>query len=218
MSYNWQDRWEKNAIGFHQEEGNSFLKKYWSALNLEPRANVFVPLCGKTPDLLWLAGQGYQVTGIELVEMACEAFFEENKLDYQVETVGTLKRYFNSQIQIFAGDFFELSKQALTLIDAVYDRAALIALPEELRKRYAKHLISLMPIKSQMLLIVYESDNPVQGPPYSVSQDEVKALFTSFNIMELEKTQADLPQHLYKKGYVSGQAFEVVCQLEKKSD
>lgn len=219
MEYNWLDLWERNQIDFHQKEGNSFLKKYWSALNLKPGADVFVPLCGKTPDLLWLAQQGYQVTGVELAEMACEAFFEENKLAYQVERLGSLKRYFNSQIQIFAGDFFALTKKELSHVDAVYDRAALIALPEELRKRYVRHLIRLMPAKSQILLIVYEANNTVQGPPYSVSQKEVQTLFAAqFNIIELERTKANFPQHLCKKGYVSGQTFNAVYHLQKESD
>ncbi len=215
MPYNWLEHWDKNDIGFHQSASNPFLKAFWPTLNLKPKARVLVPLCGKSLDLLWLADQGFQVIGIELSELACQAFFHENKLEVAVEAVGPFKRYYNEQIQIFCGDFFAMTPTLLSSIDAVYDRAALVALPEDLRWRYAQHLKTLLMPNSQILLITFDANNAVQGPPYVVSQLEVEKLFApQYHIHLLQRVvKLDLPQHLCQKGYSNSQTFETVYRL-----
>ncbi len=219
MTYNWRERWEKNEIGFHQSTGNPLLKEFWPTLKLRPKARVFVPLCGKSFDLLWLAEQGFQVVGVELSEIACQAFFQENHLRMSVEESASFKRYYNDQIQIFCGDFFALSPAMLSTIDAVYDRAALVALPDDLRRQYVQHLKTLLTKSSQILLITYDTPNQVQGPPYSVSQAEIEKRFApEFDIQLLQrKVKTDLPQHLYQKGYSDTETFEGVYRLVQVS-
>jgi thiopurine S-methyltransferase len=178
-------------------------------------SHVLVPLCGKTMDLLWLANQNYNVIGVELSSIACEAFFIENKLSFNKKIVGNFTCYYNDNIKLYCGDFFELSSYILPPISAVYDRAALIALPDEMRPRYVSHLTQLMALGSQIFLIVYDSADTIKGPPYPISFNEVKKLFKDqFQISELARLQkTDILNHLREKGYHS--AYEVVYSLKK---
>lgn len=136
----WLERWKKNEIGFHRSEINPYLVTYFRELNLRPGDHIFVPLCGKSLDMLWLLQQGYKVTGVELSTIACQNFFTENNLTYKLHKVDNFQQYFhNDQLQILCGDFFDLEPEKL-MVNAIYDRAALIALPPSLRERYAKKL------------------------------------------------------------------------------
>jgi thiopurine S-methyltransferase len=125
----WHNRWENNLTGFHLDEVNPYLKANWTSLNLKAGARVFVPLCGKSLDLIWLAAQGYEVVGIELSPRAVEAFFTENNLTAEHQKIGNLEYWQAEDISLFCGDFFALTTEILGQVDAVYDRASLIALP-----------------------------------------------------------------------------------------
>lgn len=203
MSYNWLDHWEKNDIAFHQLEGNPLLKEFWSGLQVPVGSTVLVPLCGKTVDMLWLMQQGYHVIGVELSEIACKDFFTENNLPFEIKKRDDFTRYFNDKIEIFCGDFFALTKELMPPIEAVYDRAAFIALSNDLRQRYAAHLINLMAPKSKMFLIVYNSSDTVEGPPFPISRAEIdKKYGKDFQIKEVISIERKtiLP-HLHEKGY-----------------
>lgn len=217
MTYNWRGHWERGEIAFHLNVVNPLLEKHWHQLNIANKTHVFVPLCGKTMDLLWFMKQGYYVVGVELSEIACEDFFIENNLSFKKEKKGEFTSYYNDQIEIYCGDFFALSSDILPPITAVYDRAALIALPEELRQVYTKHLAQLMIPETQMLLITYESANLVQGPPYPVPFQEVKCLYGSqFQISELDRFQiVEISKHLLAKKYK--ELYEVVYRLKKRN-
>jgi thiopurine S-methyltransferase len=212
--YNWQEKWEKSEIPFHLSIVNPLLEKYWPRLEIASTSNVFVPLCGKTTDLLWLANHGHHVIGVELSEIACETFFIGNKLSFDKKTNGNFTCYYNNQIELYCGDFFELSSDMFSPITAVYDRAAVIALPDELRDRYVNHLMEMMAPSSQILLIVYDSIDTVRGPPFPVSFREVQQLFgKQFQIHELACIQkTDLLKHLRDRGYK--ETYEVVYNLK----
>jgi len=174
----WLERWEKNQIGFHEEEVNSHLQNFWATLKLPAQRKIFVPLCGKSKDMLWLLAQGYQVVGVELSSLAVQNFFTENQLEAQVTDCGTLQRWETDGLSIYQGDFFDLRDTDLADCDAIYDRASLIALPPQMRKQYTKHLKSIVPNLSHTLLLTLEYDqNQMQGPPFSVSESEVCDLF-----------------------------------------
>ncbi len=87
----WHKRWADNQIGFHQGQVNSYLQTHWPALGLETGSRVLVPLCGKSLDLVWLAGQGYRVLGVELSRRAVEDFFREHGLEARCSSAGTSK-------------------------------------------------------------------------------------------------------------------------------
>lgn len=174
----WLERWQREEIGFHQDKDNPYLCQYWQELHLARDSVVFVPLCGKSHDMLWLQKQGYQVVGVELSSIAVQAFFKENGYTPQHIACGKFERYEANGICILCGDFFDLGKDDLANVSAVYDRASLIALPPEMRERYTSHLMSILPPATKILLITVDYPQPeMAGPPFAVSSSEVEALY-----------------------------------------
>ena len=176
----WQDRWARSQIGFHQEKVNGYLRRHWSALGLASGSAVLVPLCGKSLDLAWLAEQGHRVIGVELAERAVQDFFTERDVQPQVSQRGAFKVYQAGELQILCGDFFALSREDVAGCQAFYDRAALIALPPEMRERYVAHLQAILPSTCQGLLVtlVYDQQR-MDGPPFSVEDAEVEGHFAA---------------------------------------
>ncbi|TBU86926.1 thiopurine S-methyltransferase [Phytopseudomonas dryadis] len=172
----WQARWQRNEIGFHLAEVNPYLVRHWPSLQAAPGSRVLVPLCGKSLDLVWLAAQGHRVLGVELTQTAVEAFFAEQGLQAEVRVDGAFRVYRAGEVELYCGDFFALTAEQLGDCGLLYDRAALIALPEPMRQRYVAHLQSLLPAASTGLLITldYEQSH-MPGPPFAVSDGEVQA-------------------------------------------
>jgi thiopurine S-methyltransferase len=182
----WLERWERVEIGFHQDEFNPYLCEYWQELHLVRGSMVFVPLCGKSQDMLWLRKQGHQVMGVELSNIAVQAFFKENGYTPHHVTRGKFEHCAADGIRVLCGDFFDLSKDDLAKVSAVYDRASLIALPPEMRERYVRHLVSILPPATQILLITVDYPQPeMPGPPFSVSSGEVEALYREHAVVRL---------------------------------
>lgn len=176
----WHQRWEQDQIGFHQQEINNYLTSHWAELGLPQGAPVFVPLCGKSLDMLWLREQGHPVFGIELSRKAVEAFFHENEIDPSVNETERFIEYSSGQLTLFAGDYFALSSADLGEIQAVFDRAALIALPSEMRGDYVGKMAELLPEGAHILLVTMQyPPGALEGPPFSVEQGEVERLFTA---------------------------------------
>ena len=174
----WIQRWQENKIGWHRDFPNTKLIEFIDCLELNPGDKVFVPLCGKSKDMLYLMEQGYQVIAVELSALAAEQFFADNQLTYQKHQEGCFKVYSADNICIYIGDFFELSKHQLSGVVAVYDRAALIALPMGLRVKYAQHLYAIISSDCRMLLLTLNyPQSQISGPPYAVNKDEVLSLY-----------------------------------------
>ena len=199
----WHQKWESNQIGFNQQQPNELLIQYFGTLNLKASDRVFVPLCGKSIDMLWLASQGKDVIGVELSSIACDAFFSENNIRVKKTHLENFIVYQGERITILCGDFFDLTHDLLGKVDAVFDRAALIALPPELQRRYATFITRLLEPKTPMLLIVCTyNPNEMTGPPFSIDEDEIRALYGEhFNIKQLCNIPAvTIPEHLKIKG------------------
>ncbi|WP_338571049.1 thiopurine S-methyltransferase [Pseudomonas canadensis] len=176
----WQERWARNQIGFHLSEVNPYLQRHWPQLAVAEGSKVLVPLCGKSLDLVWLASHGLRVMGVELSEQAVEAFFSEQNLVPRITRRNAFTVYQADLIEVWCGDFFALDAEALVGCAALYDRAALIALPPLMRAQYAEHLSRLLPSGCQGLLITLDYDQTQKaGPPFAVTDDEVKVLFGS---------------------------------------
>ncbi|MBZ4194614.1 MAG: thiopurine S-methyltransferase [Candidatus Contendobacter sp.] len=191
----WHERWERVEIGFHQQQINAHLEQFWTQLQLPLGQRVFVPLCGKSHDLLWLAGEGYPVTGVELSPIAVEAFFAENGLSPRRWQEGAFERWEADEIRILLGDFFSLESCDLVDCAGIYDRASLIALPPAMRERYAHKLDSVLPAGIQGLLVTMEYDQTVlDGPPFAVSEAEVRALYEPVHTIELLYTRDALAE------------------------
>lgn len=174
----WHQRWQEGRIGFHQHQPTPLLLAYWSALDLTPGSQVFVPLAGKSRDLAWLATQGYRVLGVELSPLAVEQFFAEHGLTPRVHESRYGHHYRAGDIELICGDAFALDAEALADCAAVYDRAALIALPPPLRQRYVHELCARLPAGCRGLLITLEyPQHEKKGPPFSVPEAEVLELY-----------------------------------------
>lgn len=174
----WQERWERGETGFHQDEINPYLRRYWPQLRIPAGSCVLVPLCGKSLDLLWLRDQGCRVVGVELSRLAVEAFFQEAGLVPHVSSCDALQRYAAGDIEVFCGDFFALTPDDVPDLAVIYDRASLIALPPELRSRYVRHLAGLMGNSARGLLISMDYPQAqMPGPPFAVAEAEVHRLY-----------------------------------------
>jgi thiopurine S-methyltransferase len=173
----WYEVWEQGRLGFHQKRPNPQLRAYWPQLELHGRGRVLVPLAGKSRDMLWLRDQGHDVLGIELSEIAVRAFFAENDLPFEITEQDGFQCFQSGGLALWCGDFFGLTPEIIVEagITAVYDRAALIALPADLRARYTAHMAAILPTDTKMLLLAIEySQAEMQGPPFSVTDQEVR--------------------------------------------
>jgi len=173
----WHQRWAANEINFHQSKPNPLLLKYFDALDCKNDSRIFVPLCGKSLDVNWLLANGHRVAGVELSELAVTQLFAGLDRKPGVEDIGGLRRYTAGNLEVLVGNIFDVSRDLLGPVDAIYDRAALVALPDALRARYAAHLRQITNAAPQ-LLICYEYDQSVlAGPPFSVNGDEVNRCY-----------------------------------------
>src|SRR5690554_2197222 len=185
----WHERWRQNRIGFHQEEPLPLLCRHWPALGLPTDSRVFVPLCGKSVDMAWLAGRGHRVLGVELSELAVRQFFQERGLEPGVSDSRYGKHFQAGPYELICGDAFALDAQALAGCAAVYDRAALIALPPDLRKRYAATVWRALPPGCDGLLVTLEYPQAEKdGPPFSVDEAEAQDLLEpDWDVVLLER-------------------------------
>ncbi len=176
----WQQSWRDQNIDFHQTTVNAHLIRFWSSLGLTAADRIFVPLCGKSLDLLWLAQQGHQVVGVELSPVAVRAFFRENRLQPARQRHGPFTLWTHGRISIFCGDFFLLGAADLGDIAAVFDRASVTALPEDLRAAYLDHLRRILPAACTMLLLTTEEpeEGETAGQDFAVA-DEITSLYAS---------------------------------------
>lgn len=183
----WHNRWAKNAIGFHQPDVNPLLVKHWPTLGLEPGCRILVPLCGKSQDMLWLLAQGYGVVGIEFSQLAAKAFFAENAIVPRLTRETGFTRWSSGGLELLCGDFFDIKASDIGLCDGFYDRAALVALPADMRKDYAEHVTRLSGQSARGLLVTFDyNQEEMCGPPFSVPGSEVNQLFADqWNIHRL---------------------------------
>lgn len=204
----WISRWNDNQIGFHQENYNRLLRKYWHSLGVQQGGEVLVPLCGKSKDMLWLAEAGHRVLGNEFSDLAVESFFYENDMPQaNMLNVTSGIREFGA-FKIMIGDFFDMSARDTKNVAAVYDRAALVALPTQIRKKYAAHLRKILPSGCLILLISLEYEKgKIDPPPYTVLADEVNSLFSDWcNTEHLETLPAIIKG---KEGFEGAYRIEV---------
>lgn len=186
----WQQRWADNQIGFHQAQVNPYLQTYWPQLQLAPGSRVLVPMCGKSLDLAWLAGQGHRVLGVELSRRAVEDFFREHGLEAEVRQQGAFEVWRSGDVQLWCGDFFALRAEDVADCVGLYDRAAVIALPVQMRARYMQLLSGLLPANCRGLVVTLEYDQSLlAGPPFSVRDEELRQGFAGWQVEQLEAVE-----------------------------
>jgi thiopurine S-methyltransferase len=185
----WLDKWEKNQLAFHEGTPNALLVAHFAELGIPAGGTIFVPLCGKTNDMLWVRAQGYRVVGAELSRLAVEQFFAENGLAPTVTKTGCFERFESEGITLLLGDLFELDDSTLGPVDAIYDRAALVALPPAMRLRYAAYLIALTNGAPQFLVIFEYDQSLMDAPPHSVTEAEVRKHYGAQYQLDLIETR-----------------------------
>ncbi|MEM9174970.1 MAG: thiopurine S-methyltransferase [Myxococcota bacterium] len=216
----WKDRWEQNQLGWHQSEANPRLVREWPSLGVPGDATVFVPLCGKSLDMRWLREQGHPILGCELSSIACRDFFVEGAVEVAPMRDGAFERFEAEGFRLLNGDLFDLTAQDLEGVGGVFDRGSLVALPPEMRARYAAHLTKILPATVRILLLTFEYDQSVvDGPPHSVPAEEVVALFgDAFALTRRFLSEPSPPRqpHFIEAGLESTQ--ESVWVLERSPD
>lgn len=186
----WHERWEKGEIGFHLPKVNPLLTRWWPTLQASVGAPVWVPLCGKSLDMIWLAQQGHPVTAVELSRQALQALGSEQGLDLSWHQEGAMEVAESKSLKLYCGDYFAMGPAQLEHIALVYDRAALVALPAAMRQRYVAHMREVLPAGWQMLLLTFDYPQEQRaGPPFSVTDQEVQQLFRGCTIDLLSEEQ-----------------------------
>ncbi len=191
----WLERWDNNQTGFHQQTVNPYLKYFYGdkgpALETREKLKVFVPLSGKSKDMLWLSQSGYKVFAVECSDRAVKDFFEENALNYKHAAKDQHAFYQSTDlasiIEIFQGDFFELQQQDIDDVTDIFDRASLVALPEKMRKQYVDKMAELQKpgVRTLLVTLTFNSEE-MSGPPFSVTEEEVHTLYSeNFSIQKL---------------------------------
>lgn len=187
----WLKLWRNRDIAFHQESTNGLLTRFWPKVGHTLGSRIFVPLCGKSLDILWLAQRGYEVIGVELSPIAVKAFFRENRLQPKRRRIGQFTVWTHGNIRILCGDYFLLSKADLGHVDTVYDRAALTALPEDIRGLYVAHLRCIVPASANIFLLTVEDGaGAVPARPSAEIDQEVQALYSDHFEIVLAHTES----------------------------
>ncbi|WP_308367191.1 MULTISPECIES: thiopurine S-methyltransferase [unclassified Microbulbifer] len=181
----WLQKWEGNDIGFHEHEANPALVDNFRELSLEKGARIFLPLCGKTLDIAWLLSKGCHISGAELSTVAIEQLFAELGVEPQISDLGRIKHYNTENVDIYGGDIFDLSAEILGSVDAIYDRAALVALPGKMRSRYTVHLMEITRKAPQLLITFVYDQTLLPGPPFSVTDAEVSNHYSDYYQLKL---------------------------------
>lgn len=188
----WNKRWENREIAFHESSANPFLTENFSMLGLDENSRVLIPLCGKTLDIAWFLNEGHQVVGVELIQSAIEELFDELGIEPVITNIKGMLLYEANNLQIYVGDFFSVTREMIGNVDAVYDRAALIALPPDLQSRYAAHLVEVSNSAPQLLVTMEYDQELMDGPPFSISSSDVKDYYQDhFEIIPILDAEKD---------------------------
>jgi len=174
----WIEGWQLGHTGFDQADPHRYLPEHWPAVGVAADATVFVPLCGKTVDMVWLAEQGHQIIGVEVSDLAVDGFFEMVGLTPEIETIGPLAIHRAGPYELWCGDLFEVPATVFDRVDVVYDRASIVALPTKIRQRYADTLTTQLRPDAPWYMVAFTYDQAeMDGPPFSVPLDEIDRLF-----------------------------------------
>ncbi|CAA0082584.1 Thiopurine S-methyltransferase [BD1-7 clade bacterium] len=171
----WHQRWENKETGWHEASANPVFTDTFHHLGLTTGDRVFVPMCGKTLDIHWLLDNGYAVVGAELNEPAVQQLFTELGKKPRISDSGTHKCYEAENITVWVGDILTLSTEQLGQVDGIYDRGALVALPKEMRSRYAPHIKAISQCAPQLLVTYRYDTQKMQGPPFAIAEAELEA-------------------------------------------
>lgn len=173
----WINRWEENRLGWHQDKAHNLLVKFIDAHPMPKDSRIFVPLCGKTRDIGWLLSKGYRVVAVELSRIAVKQLFDDLGVTPDVQESGNLKHFSAPDLDVYVGDVFDLTAELIGHVDLVHDRAAMVALPHEMRLKYVKHLAEITQLARQFVISFDYDQSLLSGPPFSVPEPQIEALY-----------------------------------------
>lgn len=196
----WINKWKDGDIKFHQSKYHPQLEKFGDRFSI---GTILVPLCGKSLDMLYLSSMGQKVIGVELSIIACRDFFTQNGLKYTEKTFQGFTVFETEEIVIWCGDFFKLPQLVWEEVTGIYDRAALVALPDDIRQKYAEEFSKRTKQQLEILLISFEySQATLQGPPFSVPEEEVGHLYENFSLQKLHTERSEVRSvEVFEKTY-----------------
>jgi len=206
QTVDWHSHWKSDKPGFHEGRVNDYLKQYLSLFELQTGDTVFIPLCGKAVDILWLARQGFNVIGVELSKVAVESFFEESSLEYERQQIGEFSIYTAKNITLYQGDYMQLQANQLVNCKLVYDRASIVAIESFNRAAYVAKMLELIPNATPMLIVLLEYDQTqMKGPPFSVPAREVIELYQAqYRVERLQSEELiEIQAHWKQRGLTS---------------
>ena len=193
QTVDWHSHWIRKTPGFHEGQVNAYLEQFLPLFELNSGDHIFMPLCGKAVDILWLSQQGYHVIGVELSEVAIQSFFEESDLEFVKVEQPNFVIYQAPNITLYQGDFMHIQAQHLTGCKLVYDRASIVAIESFNRKVYKRKMLEIIPVGTPMLMVTLDYDqNIMQGPPFSVPVSEITALYQPEYQLELLLTSEQI--------------------------
>ncbi len=215
ISY-WQSRWRNDKIGWHLDVVYPPLRKFWSQLSLKSQARILVPLCGRSQDMKWLAEQSCRVIGVEVSQKALQDFMELWDEEFTTDSSHGFTIYQSTSIELWQGDFMKIPENKIKPVDAIYDKAAIVALPENMRNEYAKKLLNLCNTHTQILLQTFEyKQDEMNGPPFSVDEKEISRLFGDrFSITLLHEQSLFDELSIFQRRGLSSYLVEKVFHLE----
>lgn len=219
ISY-WQSRWRNDKIGWHMDVVYPPLRKHWPQLSLKSQARVLVPLCGRSHDMKWLAQQNFQVIGVEVSQKALRDFMNQWDEKFSTNSSHGFTIYKSASIELWQGDFMKIPERKIKPVDAVYDKAAIVALPKKMRTEYANKLLELCDDHTQILLQTFEyKQNEMNGPPFSVDEEEINQHFGDyFSITLLHKQSLFDELSKFQRRGLSSNLVEKIFHLEQLDD
>lgn len=195
QTVDWHSHWTRKTPGFHEGRVNTYLEQFFPLFKLEPGDSIFMPLCGKAVDILWLSQQGYHVIGVELSEIAVQSFFAESGIDFVRGKQEKLVIYEAPNITLYQGDFMDIQAQQLIDCKLVYDRASIVAIESFNRVVYKRKMLDIIPAGIPMLLVTLEYDQGImQGPPFSVPVSEITQLYQPEYQLELLQSSEQIEE------------------------
>jgi thiopurine S-methyltransferase len=217
ISY-WQSRWNKNKTGWHMDSVYPPLPEIWSRLAIKPHARVLVPFCGKSLDLRWLTEQGHHVTGVDVSQKALHEVMHQNPHTFSQDSSHGFTIYRSDSLELWQGDFIKLPAQGIATPDIIYDKASIIAQPREQRKAYAQKVLELCGKKTRILLQTFEyKQEEMNGPPFSVDENEVRELLGQQFTITLEHEQSKMKElSKFQQRGLSSYLIEKIFYLEPR--
>jgi thiopurine S-methyltransferase len=196
----WLERWKSNQIGWNQDEVNPQLDPHLLPKLADDDELVFVPLCGKSLDMLWFAEQGCQVVGVDLSDLAAKQFFVELGLEFAIHDLGYAIAYRSEQIEILVGDIFSMPAEHFQDVTTVYDRGALVAMDPEQQSIYVARMHELVPSTARVMLLSVEYEGSMVGPPFSVPETKVRDWYSDVRQVHLLDTSTFDEQRFADRG------------------